>query len=88
MELPTPAALRLSDFDYELPEGRIAQTPLTPRDSSRLLVLGRADGAIAHRQFTDLPEYLRAGDVLVINDTRVTAQRLFGAIAGRAPPTG
>ena len=79
MELPTPAALRLSDFDYELPEGRIAQTPLTPRDSSRLLVLGRTDGAIAHRQFTDLPTYLRPGDVLVVNDTRVTAQRLFGA---------
>ena len=80
-ELPTPP-LRLSDFDYPLPAERIAQTPLEPRDRSRLLVLGRADGAIAHRQFTDLPEYLRGGDVLVINDTRVTAQRLFGARAG------
>ena len=80
-ELPTPS-LRLSDFDYHLPAERIAQTPLEPRDRSRLLVLGRTGGAIAHRQFTDLPEYLRAGDVLVLNDTRVTAQRLFGARAG------
>ena len=73
-----PPALRLSDFDYTLPPERIAQTPLTPRDRSRLLVLGRMDSQIVHRQFTDLPEYLRAGDVLVINDTRVSAQRLFG----------
>ena len=82
MEPPTPAALRLSDFDYDLPADRIAQTPLEPRDRSRLLVLGRTDGAIAHRHFTDLPEYLHPGDVLVINDTRVTAQRLFGARTG------
>lgn len=80
-ELPTPH-LHLSDFDYDLPAERIAQTPLEPRDRSRLLVLGRTDGTIAHRQFTDLLYYLRAGDVLVINDTRVTAQRLFGARAG------
>ena len=78
----TPAALRLSDFDYDLPAERIAQTPLELRDRSRLLVLGRSDGAITHKQFTDLPDYLRAGDVLVINDTRVTAQRLFGARTG------
>lgn len=87
MEPLTPAALRLSDFDYKLPAERIAQTPLTPRDSSRLLVLGRTDGAISHRQFTDLPDYLRPGDVLVINDTRVTAQRLFGARVGHPGET-
>ena len=81
MEHPTPN-LRLSDFDYDLPADQIAQTPLEPRDRSRLLVLGRRDGAINHRKFTDLPEFLRAGDVLVINDTRVTAQRLFGARVG------
>ncbi len=81
MEHPAPN-LRLSDFDYDLPADRIAQTPLEPRDRSRLLVLGRRDGAINHRKFTDLPEFLRAGDVLVINDTRVTAQRLFGARVG------
>ncbi len=80
-EYPAPN-LRLSDFDYDLPAERIAQTPLTPRDRSRLLVLGRTDGTLAHRRFTDLPEYLHAGDVLVINDTRVTAQRLFGARVG------
>lgn len=87
MEPSTPPALRLSDFDYELPAERIAQTPLTPRDSSRLLVLGRTDGAISHRQFTDLPDYLRPGDVLVVNDTRVTAQRLFGARVGHPEET-
>ncbi len=76
--------LRLSDFDYDLPAERIAQTPLEPRDRSRLLVLGRTDGSINHRQFTDLPEYLQAGDVLVLNDTRVTAQRLFGARVGHS----
>ena len=84
MEPSTPTVLRLSDFDYSLPAERIAQTPLEPRDRSRLLVLGRTDGSISHKQFTDLPEYLRAGDVLVINDTRVTAQRLFGARPGHA----
>ena len=82
MKEPITSPLRLSDFDYDLPAERIAQTPLEPRDRSRLLVLDRRDGGITHRQFTDLPEYLRAGDVLVINDTRVTAQRLFGARAG------
>ena len=81
MEEPS-SALRLSDFDYHLPAERIAQTPLEPRDTSRLLVLDRAGGAITHRHFFDLPEYLDAGDVLVINDTRVTAQRLFGARPG------
>jgi len=81
-EQPVPA-LHLSDFDYHLPAERIAQTPLEPRDGSRLLVLDRGSGAITHRHFFDLPEYLEAGDVLVVNDTRVTAQRLFGARPGR-----
>ena len=80
-EQPTPA-LRLSDFDYHLPTDRIAQTPPEPRDSSRLLVLDRSGGAITHRHFFDLPDYLESGDVLVLNDTRVTAQRLFGARPG------
>ena len=79
MEEQPTSALRLSDFDYHLPADRIAQTPLEPRDASRLLVLGRGDGTIRHRHFFDLPEYLGPGDVLVLNDTRVTAQRLFGA---------
>ena len=76
--------LRLSDFDYSLPAERIAQTPLEPRDHSKLLVLDRAAGTLTHRQFLHLPEYLKPGDVLVLNDTRVTAQRLFGARPGHA----
>ena len=83
---PTPPLL-LSDFDYALPPERIAQTPLEPRDSSRLLVLSRTDGTLTHKHFYDLPEYLAGGDVLVINDTRVTAQRLFGARTGHPNET-
>ncbi|MGO8670288.1 MAG: tRNA preQ1(34) S-adenosylmethionine ribosyltransferase-isomerase QueA [Capsulimonadaceae bacterium] len=67
----------ISDYDYVLPADRIAQTPAANRDDSRLLVLDRETGAIAHRMFRDLPEYLSGGDVLVLNDTRVTAMRLF-----------
>jgi len=70
--------MRLSEFDYALPRDRIAQTPAAPRDSARLLVLRRADGAVAHRTFRDLPEFLRPGDVLVLNDTRVIPARLRG----------
>lgn len=72
----------MANFDYSLPAERIAQAPLTERDQSRLLVLGRTDGSIAHRRFCDLSELLKAGDVLVLNDTRVTALRLFGARTG------
>ena len=82
MEEQSPSPLRLSDFDYPLPADRVAQTPLARRDGSRLLVLGRATGTVAHQHFFDLPNYLNAGDALVLNDTRVTAQRLFGARAG------
>ena len=65
-------------FDYELPEELIAQEPIEPRDHVRMLVLHRETGAIEHRHFYDLPEYLREGDTLVLNDTRVSAWRLFG----------
>lgn len=82
MEEQPSQALRLSDFDYSLPADRIAQTPTEPRDGSRLLVLSRSDGTLRHRHFFDLPTYLQSGDVLVLNDTRVTAQRLFGARPG------
>jgi len=82
MEEQPSSDLRLSEFDYHLPAERIAQTPLEPRDGSRLLVLDRSGGTITHRHFFDLPEYLDPGDVLVLNDTRVTAQRLFGARPG------
>lgn len=70
--------VRLSDYDYELPDERIAQEPLEPRDSSRLLVVPRGSGTLEDRLFQDLPAYLRAGDVLVVNETRVTAARLQG----------
>ncbi|MCS7209397.1 MAG: tRNA preQ1(34) S-adenosylmethionine ribosyltransferase-isomerase QueA [Fimbriimonadales bacterium] len=65
-------------FDYELPASLIAQEPTEPRDHSRLMVLHRATQTIEHRRFYELPEYLRAGDVLVLNDTRVSAWRLRG----------
>ncbi len=74
--------LRISEFDYHLPEELIAQHPVTPRDASRLLVLHRGDGAIEHRAFRDFSGYLRAGDLLVLNDTRVIPARLFGAKVG------
>ncbi len=74
--------MKTSDFLYDLPEALIAQTPVEPRDHSRLMMVGRADGAIAHRHFYDLPEYLRPGDVLVVNDTRVMPARLIGERAG------
>ncbi|BAM00529.1 MULTISPECIES: tRNA preQ1(34) S-adenosylmethionine ribosyltransferase-isomerase QueA [Caldilinea] len=65
-------------FDYELPESYIAQQPAEPRDSSRLMVLHRADGRIEHRIFREIGEYLRAGDLLVANDSRVIPARLHG----------
>lgn len=66
-------------FDFELPERLIAQTPLKDRSSSKLLVLSKETGQIAHRTFTDLIDYLRPGDTLALNDTRVIPARLFGA---------
>ena len=73
--------MQLSDFDYQLPEELIAQAPVTPRDASRLLVLPPA-GAVEHRAFSDLPELLREGDLLVFNDTRVIPARLVGVKEG------
>ena len=70
--------LKTSDFDYELPQELIAQTPIEPRDHSRLMVVRRADGRICHARFCDLPEYLRPGDLLVFNDSRVIPARLYG----------
>ena len=68
--------MRASDFDYTLPPELIAQTPVTERDQSRLMVLDRATGKITHRHFFDLTEYFSAGDVLVLNDSRVIPARL------------
>lgn len=70
--------MKLSDFMYELPEERIAQTPVEPRDHSRLMVLHRDTGEIEHRHFYDIVDYLNSGDALVINETRVIPARLIG----------
>lgn len=70
--------MKKSDFYFDLPEELIAQTPLERRDASRLLKLDRQTGGIAHRHFYDLPEYLNAGDCLVLNDSRVLPARLIG----------
>jgi S-adenosylmethionine:tRNA ribosyltransferase-isomerase len=69
--------MKTSDFDYDLDPGRIAQTPIEPRDASRLMVVDRADNSITHRRFFDLADYLSAGDLLVFNDSRVIPARLF-----------
>lgn len=70
--------MKTSDFYFELPPELIAQTPLQRRDASRLLVLDRKTGTTEHRHFYDLPEYLRPGDCLVLNDSRVLPARLIG----------
>ena len=70
--------MKTSDFYYDLPQELIAQTPLERRDSSRLLVLHKADGAIEHRHFFDILDYLHEGDCLVMNDSRVIPARLLG----------
>ncbi len=76
--------MHLSDFDYELPPELIAQTPIEPRDASRMLVVHRASGEIEHRAFRDFPSYLNEGDVIVLNQTRVIPAR----IPARKMPTG
>ena len=70
--------MKKSDFYYDLPQELIAQTPLEPRDSSRLLVLGRESGAIAHRVFREIPSFFRPGDCLILNNTKVLPARLYG----------
>jgi len=67
----------VSLFDFELPSARIALRPASPRDSARLMVV-EADGRISHRTIRDLPDYLRAGDALLVNDTKVIPARLYG----------
>jgi len=70
--------MKTSDFSYHLPPELIAQTPIEPRDQSRLMVLNRSDGSIKHRRFFEIVDYLQAGDVLVFNDSRVIPARLCG----------
>ncbi len=75
--------MKTSDFFYNLPEELIAQTPIEPRDHSRLLVYDRKEDKIEHKHFYDLPSFLQKGDVLVINNTRVIPARIYGKIEGR-----
>ena len=77
MQLPT------RDFWYELPEELIAQTPAEPRDSSRLMVYSRAEDKVTHAHFYDLPDFLKSGDLLVINNTKVIPARIFAHMDGR-----
>ena len=70
--------MKTSDFNFDLPQELIAQTPIERRDASRMLVLDKATGAWEHRHFFDLPEYLRSGDCLILNDSRVLPARLLG----------
>lgn len=70
--------MKLSDFMYDLPEERIAQTPVEPRDHSRLMVVHRDSGAIEHKHFFDIIDYLHPGDCLVVNETKVIPARLYG----------
>ena len=69
--------MKTSDFDYYLPEELIAQTPLEPRDTSRMLVYDRKTDKIEHKHFYDIIDYLKAGDVLVVNNTKVLPARIF-----------
>lgn len=71
--------MQTKEFDYHLPEHLIAQTPLNDRSSSRLLVMDRSTGEIEHKKFSDITDYLKKGDVLVINDTKVIPARLIGS---------
>ncbi|MDD3213390.1 MAG: tRNA preQ1(34) S-adenosylmethionine ribosyltransferase-isomerase QueA, partial [Eubacteriales bacterium] len=70
--------MKTSDFYYDLPEERIAQTPVEPRDHSRMLVYDRRDQSVRHLHFYDLPQFLRPGDALVLNETKVIPARLLG----------
>ena len=78
--------MKTSDFHYDLPESLIAQTPVEPRDHSRLLVYHRSTGEIEHKHFYDIIDYLHAGDALVVNETRVIPARLLGVKEGTGVP--
>ena len=80
----TARGLRTADYDFDLPPDRIAQAPAERRDASRLLVVDRATGTLAHRVFADLLDYVPAGDALVLNETRVFPARLLGRRASGA----
>ena len=77
-----PVSALLRDYDFNLPEGLIALRPPPQREAARMLVLDRAAQTITHRRFTDLPEFVRPTDLLVLNDTRVLAARRFSDAGG------
>ena len=79
--------MKTSDFNYNLPEELIAQTPVEPRDSSRMMVCNRNNGKREDRIFRDIIDYLHAGDVMVINETRVIPARLLGVKETTGVPT-
>jgi len=83
---PTTLGLLTADYDFDLPHDLIAQAPLARRDSSRLMVVDRGSGTISHRQFTDLPELVSPGDLLVVNRSRVVKARLLGTRVGSGAP--
>ncbi|MGB2813944.1 MAG: S-adenosylmethionine:tRNA ribosyltransferase-isomerase, partial [Dehalococcoidales bacterium] len=70
--------MKTSDFDYILPQELIAQSPVEPRDNSRLMVVNRPGGPVAHHRFYEISDYLRDGDVLVFNESLVIPARLYG----------
>ena len=72
------STLSTKDFDFDLPEELIAQTPIEPRDASRLLILDKKSGEIQHRHFYDVIDYLYPGDCLILNDSRVLPARIYG----------
>lgn len=80
--------MKLSDFNYYLPEELIAQTPLEKRDESRLLVLNKKTGEVEHKVFKNIIEYLNPGDCLVLNETRVVPARIYGKREGVKTPQG
>jgi S-adenosylmethionine:tRNA ribosyltransferase-isomerase len=73
--------MKTSDFYYDLPKELIAQTPVEPRDSSRMMILNRTDGTVAHKHFYDIIDYLNEGDLIVANDSRVLPARIYGVKA-------
>ena len=80
------SGLEVESFDYYLPEKLIAQTPIEPRDQSKLMVLDRSKQEIFHRKFVDLPEFINQGDVLVFNDSKVISARLYGRLISNDRP--
>lgn len=70
--------MKRSDFFYDLPKELIAQTPVEPRDSSRMLVIDKKTGGCSHRIFSDITEYFREGDCLILNNTKVLPARMYG----------